>query len=162
MKISRKLLFFVHDFERWLDPDEYSEDYWTYCNDIYIGDYSDDYWKDGWYIDVVYRHHWAVVLPDELKLPDDFNEDTDLPDGISRKLYCALKWDSPSPRLILDLVEAFREAKKNGMKKKRYETSYKEIYITDEFYSCSAFICFSEELEDLEKIKEVEYPTHDD
>jgi hypothetical protein len=39
------------------------------------------------------------------------------------------------------------------MRKKRYETSYKEIYITDEFYSCSAFICFSEELEDLEKKK---------
>jgi hypothetical protein len=114
MKISRKLLFDVHDFERWLDPDEYWDDndeyneaYWNHS-----GDYSDDYWVDGWYIDVVYRNEWAVVLPDKLKLPDDFNEDTDLPDGISRKLYCALKWDSPSPRLILDLVEAFREAKK--------------------------------------------------
>lgn len=124
MGISRKLMFTIYELVKVRD----------------IG----SYYGECFYDDLSYQEEELFTLPDDLKLPDDFDEKKDVPDisyGISRRLY-------NDKYFLLEIVEALRDfikSKEFNKETKYYSTSKGDICITDHHYS-TPFVCFREEV----------------
>lgn len=143
MKISRKLLFRICKAVEVIAVDELHE--------------------HEPYNDFCYDEYWTLVLSDDLKLPDDFNEDTDLPTYISRGISRILRDDE---NFILEIIESYKDYIKDNsaLKKfgKSYTTSHGDICITeqtmqDELFDKKLFLCFPEEIEDENRIRVRKY-----
>lgn len=108
----------------------------------------------GFYNDLVETGKSSLILSQDFKFPDDFDESKDLPYGISYKVYDNLFYDES---FLLEIIEAYRDYAKDNKYEKYYPTSHGEICITSDYSygsnSGKIILCFLEDLENMSTLK---------
>lgn len=115
-------------------------------------------------IEVFEQHHWGeiddyvdtrferlavITLSNELKLPNDFDRNEDLPFNISDKIYDTI---NSNENFILELIKAYKDYKNRKIDWEYYKTSFGDIKISDYYsytydgpycyYSCHGVYCY--------------------
>lgn len=101
------------------------------------------------YNDLIEITKSSVILPEDLKLPNDFDESKDLPYGISDKVDDILFDDK---NFILEIIKTYRDYTKDNKHRKYYQTSHGTICITND-YGNKPILCFCEDLENIRTLK---------